>query len=64
LLTEDPRTAGSEAALEADLPIERENLWMAQVPASVAEEGDMIELPVRSESLRLFDPRSGDVIAH
>jgi hypothetical protein len=50
--------------LEVDLPVERENLWMAQMPASPAVEGDMVELPVRSESLRLFDPRSGEVIAH
>jgi multiple sugar transport system ATP-binding protein len=64
LLTEDPRTAGSEAALEVDLPMERENLWMAQLPASPAEEGDTVELRVRSDGVKLFDPRSGDVIHH
>ncbi|MGH2808145.1 MAG: ABC transporter ATP-binding protein [Actinomycetota bacterium] len=62
LLSEDPRRAGSEAALDGGLPVERENLWLAQVTASPADVGDVVELAVRSDRLNVFDPRTGDVI--
>jgi multiple sugar transport system ATP-binding protein len=63
LLSEDPREAAIGDQGQRSWPIEHANEWMARVD-SPAGPGDTLELAVRAASLYLFDPRTGDVIAH
>jgi multiple sugar transport system ATP-binding protein len=61
LLAEDPRDPEEGAASPA-WPLERSNLWLARAGTSAAQPGDRIELGVRSDGLRLFDPRTGALV--
>jgi multiple sugar transport system ATP-binding protein len=63
LLSEDPREAAIGDEDERKWPVEHSNEWLTRIdsPAGV---GDTVELAVRPGTLYLFDPRTGQVIAH
>lgn len=64
LLAEDPRLAAGEQTGGQTWLAEQPNEWMARLNHSAAQAGDTVELAVRPGSLYMFDPRTGDVIAH
>jgi multiple sugar transport system ATP-binding protein len=64
LLAEDPRLAAGEQPGQYTWLAEQPNEWMARLNDSSAQEGDFVELAVRPGALYLFDPRTGDVVAH
>lgn len=64
LLAEDPRLAAGEQPEGQMWLAEQPNEWMARLNHSHAQVGDAVELAVRPGALYLFDPRTGDVVAH